>query len=207
MPPRDEQEYEQRRQQIIDGALEVFSQEGFEKATNKDIAQAAKIGSPGLIYHYFDDKIDLLHQVLLERMPLLRLLDTAPELMQLPPREALTRLITDIMRLIDQWPTLAIVKLVIGESVRNPRVARMVSEIGPGRGLKLLTVYLKRQMELGTLRRMDPEIAARMLIGPVIAYLLTRYIFEQPEAKAIAPQAMAEAIVDTFLRGMAPEPA
>ena len=51
MPSRDEQDFEERRQQIIDGALEVFSEKGFEKATNKDIAEAAGIGSPGLIYH------------------------------------------------------------------------------------------------------------------------------------------------------------
>ena len=64
MPPRDEQDYEARRQQIIDGALQVFASEGFEKATNKDIARAAHINSPGLIYHYFKDKTDLFRQVI-----------------------------------------------------------------------------------------------------------------------------------------------
>lgn len=54
MPPRDEQDFENRRQQIIDGALQVFGTKGFEKANNKDIAVAARIGSPGLIYHYFN---------------------------------------------------------------------------------------------------------------------------------------------------------
>ena len=58
MPPRDEQDFESRRQQIIDGALQVFASKGFEKATNKDIAVASGIGSPGLIYHYFKDKCD-----------------------------------------------------------------------------------------------------------------------------------------------------
>ena len=43
----------ERRQQIIDGALDVFATKGFENATNKDIARASKIGSPALIYHYF----------------------------------------------------------------------------------------------------------------------------------------------------------
>lgn len=48
MVARDE-EYERRRQQIIDGALVVFSQKGFDKATNQEIAEAAGIASPGLI--------------------------------------------------------------------------------------------------------------------------------------------------------------
>ena len=42
MPPRDEHDYEARRQQIIEGALQVFSREGYEKATNIDIARAAR---------------------------------------------------------------------------------------------------------------------------------------------------------------------
>lgn len=54
MPPRDEQDFEDRRQQIIDCALQVFASKGFEKATNKDIAAASGIGSPGLIYDAVD---------------------------------------------------------------------------------------------------------------------------------------------------------
>src|SRR3712207_4783324 len=92
MPPRDEQDYESRRQQIIDGALEVFSSKGFEQATNKDIALAARIGSPGLIYHYFKDKSDLLQKVLEERAPVLQLIAHGDDLMDLPPRDALQRL-------------------------------------------------------------------------------------------------------------------
>ncbi len=67
MVSRDEDEHERRRQQIIDGALVVFAEKGFEKATNQDIAEAAGIGSPGLIYHYFESKADLLRQVVASR--------------------------------------------------------------------------------------------------------------------------------------------
>ncbi|MDF5718561.1 MAG: TetR/AcrR family transcriptional regulator [Rhizonema sp. NSF051] len=74
MPPRDEQGFEGRRQQIIHGALQVFASKGFDSATNKDIAAASGIGSPGLSYHYFKDKYDLLQQVVEQRMPLLQLL-------------------------------------------------------------------------------------------------------------------------------------
>ena len=51
MAARDDQERIQRRQQIIDGALMVFAEKGFDKATNQEIAEAAGIGSAGLIYH------------------------------------------------------------------------------------------------------------------------------------------------------------
>src|SRR5215468_2098695 len=101
MPSRDEQDFELRRQQIIDGALEVFAEKGYEKATNKDIAEAAGIGSPGLIYHYFKDKGDLFIQVLEQRAPMLQLLSRSESLMNLPPRAALTLFGTTLLNTLD----------------------------------------------------------------------------------------------------------
>src|SRR5919205_4493962 len=89
MPQRDEQEFESKRQQIIDGALEVFSSKGFEKATNKEIAKATGDISPGLIYHYFKDKADLFRHVLEQRAPAIQMLTHTDEYMDLPPHEAL----------------------------------------------------------------------------------------------------------------------
>jgi TetR/AcrR family transcriptional repressor of mexJK operon len=202
MPPRNEQEFEQRRQQIIDGALSAFAEKGFERATNKDIAESAGIGSAGLIYHYFQDKLDLLYQVILERMPLLQLVNSADEWMEFPPEEALPMIGRRFIELVDQWPTMAIGKIVAVESLRNQQVARMVSDIGPGRALRLLAQYLEKQMDAGRLRRTDPHAAARVFIGPIITYLVTREVFDQPEARAISVDTMINTSVSIFLHGM-----
>ncbi|NTU82173.1 MAG: TetR/AcrR family transcriptional regulator [Chloroflexales bacterium] len=206
MPPRDEQDYEQRRQQIIDGALEVFSAKGFDGASNKEIAEAAKIGSPGLIYHYFKDKVDLLHQVILTRMPLIELIDTTSTRLDLdlPPEVLLPELISNITRVLQSELTIALMKVVLSESMRNRRVAQMVNEVGPGRALRLMAGYLERQMDAGRLRRTDPHVAARILVGPIIAYSLTRFVFEQPEAEGIDPELMVRETVMSFLQSMAP---
>lgn len=205
MPPRDEQDYEERRQQIIDGALEAFAAKGFERASNKDIAEAAKINSPGLIYHYFKDKVDLLHQVILQRMALIKIMDEAEGMMDLPPDQALPLLAQKLLAALKQWPTVAIARVVLTESMHNHRVAHMVSEVGPGRGLRFIAAYLERQMDAGRLRRMNPHIAARQLAGPIIGYALTRYIFEQPEIQSVTPEEMANETIAHFLRGMAPD--
>lgn len=208
MPPRDEQDYELRRQQIIDGALEVFSAKGFEGASNKDIAEAARIGSPGLIYHYFKDKVDLLHQVILERLPLVALIDSVSARLEHdpPPEELLPEIAARVTSVLQSPLTVALMKVVLSEAIRNRRVAQIVNEVGPGRALKLIAAYLERQMDAGRLRRMDPHIAARILAGPLLAYTVTRYILEQPEALAIDAEAMARATAESFLRSMAPDP-
>jgi AcrR family transcriptional regulator len=56
---------EARREEILEGALRVFSDVGYARATTKAIAQAAGVRSPGLIYWYFSNKEDLLREVFL----------------------------------------------------------------------------------------------------------------------------------------------
>src|SRR5262249_32958953 len=127
MPTRDEQDYERRRQQILDGALEVFASKGFEKATIKDIAAAAGIASPALIYHYFKDKEDVFEHLAQQRIPLLTLISHPDAFMQLPPREALTAFALGFARAIDNRATVSLMKLMLGEALRRPAVAGMLN--------------------------------------------------------------------------------
>lgn len=204
MPPRDEEDFERRRQQILDGALEVFASKGFERATNKDIADAAKIRSPGLIYHYFKDKADLLRQVMEQRAPALHLLAHSDELMDRPPREVLTRMGIAFTKTMENRAMMATLKLMLGEATRRPGVADMMNAIGPTRGIAFLIRYFERQMDAGVLRRMDPGVAARCFIGPLVAYILLREVFPQPDSRTLSADTMVSSAVDIFLEGMTP---
>jgi len=202
MPSRDEQDYERRRQRILDGALEVFASKGFEKATIKDIAAAAGVGSPALIYHYFKDKADVFEHLAGQRIPLLELVRHPDAFMRLPPREALTAFASGLARAADNRGTISLMKLMLGESLRRPAVAAMLNAVGPSRGFALLARYLDQQMELGVLRRMDLGIAVRCFFGPIAAYILTREVFTQPDSRTLTGDQMIAAAVDVFLRGM-----
>jgi len=204
MPPRDENEYEGRRRQIIDGALEAFAVKGFEKATTKDIADAAGIGSPGLIYHYFKDKADLLRQVLESRADVFRLLAHGDELMDLPPREVLGMLGNAYVNMIATSGTVPLLKVMFGEALRRPAVAALVNSIGPGPAIGFLTRYLEYQMERGRLRRVDARAAARAFVGPLLMHTITREVFAQPDALALASETMVATTIDLFLAGLQP---
>ncbi len=202
MPPRDEQDYEQRRQQIIDGALDAFARKGFERATNKDIAEAAGIGSPGLIYHYFKDKSDLLRQVFEQRIPVLQLIAQPDKFMQMPVREGLTAFGQAFLQIVDTPTSTATIKLLLSEATRRPVVADLFNKIGPGRGFPLMQRYLEQQMDAGVLRQMDSGVAARCFIGSLAAYIITREVFVQADSAQLSRDMMVEAAVDIFLRGM-----
>lgn len=79
-----------RREQILEAALEEFSSRGFGGATIKGIAKAAGISSPALIYWYFEGrKENLFRAVLTSRLPIAQVLSDTEALMERPPEDAL----------------------------------------------------------------------------------------------------------------------
>jgi AcrR family transcriptional regulator len=196
---------EERREQILDGALQVFSTRGFIEATNKDIAEAAGINSPGLIYHYFKDKADLLQAVMERFAPPLQILAHASEIKQLPPEEALPRIARLYLGLLDNPLGGAVLKVMIGQMLREPEFARILANAGPIPILKFLSEYLEAQMEKGVFRRTDPDIAARCFIGPLMVQVLGTVILNISEITETPREKLIAQTVETFLRGMAHE--
>lgn len=202
MPSRDDQEFESKRQQIMLGALDAFAHKGFEKATNKDIAQAAKINSPGLIYHYFKDKQDLFRQMLDHYAPAFQLLVTSEkELMEQPPEIVLHRFAVAILQTLQHPTRFALFKVILGEALRNPMVAEMMGRVGPGRAFAFFSRYLQKQMDTGVMRQMPPAAAVRCFIGPIIGYVLSKDVLQLPDSLEIDATIMAHTIVDIFLYG------
>lgn len=54
---------DERRQELLDTAMRLFVERGFNAVSMRDIASAAQV-TPGLAYHYFDSKQTLFGQVL-----------------------------------------------------------------------------------------------------------------------------------------------
>ena len=205
MARRKDSDFETRRQRIIDGALHVFAEKGFEEATNKEIAVAAGINSPGLIYHYFEDKEDLLKQVVEQRVPLLQLISHPEEIAALPPSQALTQIGTAYLRILEDKDATSAFRLIIGEAARRPNIARLFNEIGPSRVLGFLAGYLKQQMDAGVFLPSNPATAARLFFSPFVVFLLTREVFRQPEALTMDAEEYVRENVELFLRAMRPE--
>jgi hypothetical protein len=101
--------------------------------------------------------------------------------------------------------SVAVMRVIMGEAMRHPSVARIVSEIGPNRALGFLADYLREQMDAGVLRRANPGVAARCFMGPLVLFVLSREVLEQPDARALDAETVLTTTLDIFLRGMQPE--
>ncbi len=202
MPKRKPELYQERRQQIIDGALEVFSTKGFSEATNKDIANAAGINSAGLIYHYFESKEDLLRAVIESYAPPMRLLTQSADFMSLRPEQALTKLAELVVSVMNNSRIAACQRILIGEAVRSDEFAELLAEVAPLRITALLAAYLEHKMDEGLLQRTDSAVAAVCFLGPLFLQVFEHNVLRTRDALNVDAAALAEASVRIFLHGL-----
>lgn len=195
--------FEERREQILDGALKVFSQKGFHAATNRDIADAAGINSPGLIYHYFADKEALFRTVLAERAPIIELAASDSALWAEPVPVVLRKFAHALLASAAAPDTVALLRLVFGEALRQKDVNAYLYQHGTGRILGFLYRYFAYLMDQGILRRADLGAAVRTFAGPIMASVFLDHIFAMPDEHAPGIDEMVDTAVSTFLTGMA----
>jgi AcrR family transcriptional regulator len=169
-PTKRERQAEERRNQLIDTALSLFAEKGFENTTIKDLSEAAGVAQ-GLIYHYYDSKEELLFAAVDKHgfLPEMRRILSASY--GRPADEVLLEIANGFYALLEENRNL--VRVFFRESQTNPEVGkRLAGMIGEGVGL--LTRYLAARIAVGELRSHDPEVAARSLLYTVQMLHMTR---------------------------------
>ena len=199
MPPQDRD----RRQQILDAAQSVFAQKGFEGASIKDLARAARI-SPGLLYWYFKDKTDLFTSLFSERIE--AGFGVMPETVSfdLPPEEFLRQFGRFYIGLIEQPMNTALFKVMIANAQTFPAVVRQIQTKLIARVLGTLQGYLQGQIDARRLRPCDTDIVARTYMGSIVAFLMLRHVVQDKRAQELPIDKMVDGITDVVLHGILP---
>ena len=196
------QTYDERRQQIIQGALQAFSEKGYLGASNKEIAQAAGINSAPLIYHYFENKEALFQAVIQECMPPVNMVAQAERWQALPVRETLIHIGTEFVKAMSQPQTVTLVRLLLGEALREPEVANAIYKSGPAHVLGFLYSYFGDLMQQQRMNQADLGATVRCFIGPLLAYALSSKILTFPDEKTPKEGIMVETAITIFMNGM-----
>ena len=193
---------EDRREQIIDAALLVFSQKGFERTTNKDIAQAAGI-TAGLIYHYFESKEELLKAAIEQHSPV-GLIHTLPEeLLDQPPKLFLHFIAQKILEITESEPFVRLLRVFLPEVIYNPSITSFnlaaIQEVSD-----YLMTYLESKMESGELHLTNASLSLQVFTGSLFAFVIRRQILHDPVALQYTQEEIATNVVMTMLDGLHP---
>lgn len=159
---------EARPGEILDAALDLFTEKGFAATKLTEVAARAGV-SKGTVYLYFDSKEALFQEMVKET--LLPHLEQAE--LRVGSHEGST---SDLMHgLCEHWRrnilntrSAGIPKLVIAEASNFPEMARFYMEKVVNRGTALVERILQRGVDKGEFHEMDIANTARAVLAPMI---------------------------------------
>lgn len=193
MPPAPtESAIAEKRQQILQGAMEIFLHQGYEGTSMDRVATAAGV-SKITIYKHFEDK-EGLFKALIEQIAAERFEQVCGALsLDEDPSQVLRQIANTILRLIasdEQY--VAFVRLIVGESGRFPELAQLFVQALPQRVWQALSQYFANHPSLTVA---DPEAMARIFTGAVLSYAMTQYILHGQEIAPMASELLIENLV------------
>ena len=200
--PKHRRRADKRPDEILDAALACFTEKGFATTRVEDIAKRADI-SKATVYLYFDSKVALLEGLVRRAIsPIPDQVGAAIESFPGTMRQALEMFVTMVMTRISDPDTIAIPMMVMRESTVHPELANMYRTEVLEKGLPIVKAIIRKGIENGEFRAVDPELAARSLIGPVLVHLILSHVFGVGDSGPDGMKALMASHLDILMNGM-----
>jgi len=178
-----------------------FAEKGFDAATNKDIARAAGI-TPGLIYHYFRSKRDVLVEAMELHSPVKAMRSVTPEMLALPPEDFLPRLLLQLLEVLEGDEFLSMLRVFLPEAIHKGAMSPSVfSAMAEATGF--LQQYLDDRMKAGQLRAADAALTSHLVLGSLMDLVLRRRVIKDRAVLRFSRQQIVDHVVSTTLEGTA----
>ncbi|MBU1157244.1 MAG: TetR/AcrR family transcriptional regulator [Proteobacteria bacterium] len=190
-----------RKQDIIDAATELFSQNGYHATSTHQVAKLAEV-SEGIIFYYFKTKEDILIEIFYDSFDnflesLRRAMDEAPTGLDALRAwvgahfEAINSRAKNILLLVRDFPA----SLGNEDSPHRQGILRRVNKLH-----QHLVTMVQRGQKDGSIGSCDPELTALVLRSLLIGYTRVAML-ESPH-----PPEFAEALWEFCLRALNPNP-
>jgi AcrR family transcriptional regulator len=197
---------EDRREQIIEVAVRLFSQKGFRGATTKEIASAAGVNE-AIIFRHFATKSDLYAAIIDRKANSAGIKELwnslAGAMEQRDDQQVFETLAFHVLELHEQDDTA--MRLLLYSALEGHELAEMITRNHILKTHQQLAEYVKKRMADGVFRRVDPIVAVRGFMGMVIGHVLNKKFFLCPGGPTrlnITNRQAAAAFTDLFLASM-----
>ncbi len=189
----------ERRQQIIATAMELFGKKGFRGTTTRDLATEADVNE-AIIFRHFKTKEELYTAIIEqkagerdsyhEELERLATVGDDEQFFEAVGRTFLEKHETDttFMRLL-------LFSALEGHQLSDMFVSSM-AERHP------IANYIKRRIGDGAFRQVDPQLAARALMGMFASFIMWQEIFGFKNKQPRDREEVVRTFVSIFLSGM-----
>lgn len=198
---RQRKKSEIRKQQILDAAIAVFAEKGFHSSRVSDIARRAGVAY-GLVYHYFDNKEEILRTIFLERWTFI--LQVIENLLNEDKRSALERLRSFLIFIIDVYKrNAALVDVIMLELLHSPEFMREEVVRGFQRAANGIEELMRQGQEAGEVRQGTNPTTFAVLYFGAIEVTFNAVALRVVDIDAMPSEDWADSIMDQLSYGIA----
>ncbi|CAA7612592.1 TetR/AcrR family transcriptional regulator [Magnetospirillum sp. SS-4] len=186
-----------KREAVLDAAQAVFLEMGYAAASMDSVAARAGV-SKATVYAHFDSKDQLFAAVIRRRCDKSEAFVLADR--TLDARAALTLIGRRLMDLLLSPEALAMYRVVVSESLRQPELAQAFYDSGPGAGKAQIAAIIAELIRRGELAAVDPRRASDQFVGMLRTdyFMRTLLGLTQPEGSRVDD--VIDDAVETMLR-------
>jgi TetR/AcrR family transcriptional regulator len=194
-----------RKKQILEVATEMFARYGFDGVTTRQIADAAGI-TEAIVFRHFASKDDLYWEVLSAKCASGDVKQRLEEKLgrDAEPIEIFTAIARDVLNRNFQDPGKS--RLLLFSALENHRLSQRFFKMYMSEWYELLASYIRRQMEDGKFRKVDPVLAARGFIGMCFHHYLVQELFGGSKYQSYDLDEVAQTMATLWLTGICCEP-
>ncbi len=193
---------EDRRQQIIEVAVTLFSQKGFRGTTTKEIAQAAGVNE-AIIFRHFATKSDLYAAIMDHKaqqpngQSFLEVLENV--IASGNDREVFEIIASKVFEFHEHDDTA--MRLLLYSVLEGHELAEMIFRNHISRIHLRLAEFVRERVDAGKFRPVDPMAIVRGFMGMVIGHVMHRKFFDRmgSQPPVVSDDQMAKTIADLFL--------
>jgi AcrR family transcriptional regulator len=204
--PRWQRRPEERPDEILDAAFDVFGEQGFARTRLEDVAQRAGV-SKGTLYLYFDSKETLFREMVRAKaVAALREAEAFVESFRGTNRELLVAFLKRMYRVLREQNLSRISRLVQAELVSFPELAHFYTRevILPAR--RLMDTIIARGIASGEFRATPLGFASRAVPMLLIHATQTQCFLQRFDPEALSDDETLDGVIDFCLSGVLAHP-
>jgi AcrR family transcriptional regulator len=192
---------EDRRNQILETATDLFAHQGFEGTTTRQIAEKARVNE-AIIFRHFPSKEDLYWAVIEHQCHLGQGRERIQEQLcrDASQREIFVSIAEDFLRRREQDDRLG--RLLLFSALENHRLSHRFFQTHIAEFYEQLSLYIRDRINDGTFREVDPLVAARAFMGMLVYHYMIQELFGGKKYQKMDTRDIAEKLVDLWLQGM-----
>ncbi|HET8549565.1 MAG TPA: TetR/AcrR family transcriptional regulator [Bryobacteraceae bacterium] len=194
----------QRRAAILNAALHLFAEKGFRGTTTRELAARVGVSEP-VLYEHFRAKSDLYTAIIDEKSRRAR--EMTGDLTELEGRTDtrgfFEHLGLAIIRSMESDPLFT--RLLLFSALEGHELKDLFYERHSSAFMASVTGYIERRIAEGSMRAVDPMIAARAFFGMIAHFCISSMIFNCARCDTPREQ-VVKTMVDIFLSGVCTKP-